>query len=118
MGFCNRILILRKGELQRIATPETLYYKPRTVYEAEFFGPLNRVLVDGKKIKFRPDEFSLQGEGNPLNVVFSRADWHGAFWYNYFQTISGKEIILFNFEPLNEVSKIYIRKKTSSSVHL
>ncbi|MBU2018848.1 MAG: ABC transporter ATP-binding protein [Bacteroidetes bacterium] len=118
MGFCDRILILKKGEVQRIAKPEKLYFTPRNVYEAEFFGPINKVTIEHKKIQFRPDEFTLNGDGIPLNCSFERAEWHGAYWYNYFRTTTGKEIILFNFEPLNENSKIYIRKQASRKVRL
>ena len=113
LGLCNRLLILKKGKVYRISTPEKLFNQPKTVYEAEFFGAYNKIRYDEKWLFFRPNEYVLENSGEEyyeLHVDFKNAVWHGCYWNNYFD-FEGKELILFNFEPLNGIKKIYIPKK-------
>lgn len=45
MALADRIVLMRDGRIEQQGTPEDLYYRPATLFAAEFFGqpPINRL---------------------------------------------------------------------------
>ncbi len=41
MAMSDRIVLLRRGELEQVATPREIYYQPATAYVAQFVGQTN-----------------------------------------------------------------------------
>ncbi len=74
------------------------------------FGPINEILLQDKKILFRPDEFVVNNKGE-FKIQFESALFMGAVFNNFFTTPNGEEIILYSFEPLHDVAAIDIVKK-------
>jgi len=67
LALSDRILVLRKGEIEQIATPEELYHIPSSDFVGRFIGepPINlidgEVYSEGKKTFFKAgDDFSIQ----------------------------------------------------------
>ena len=57
----DRIVVLDKGKIQQVATPEEIYYKPKNKFVGGFIGQMNFVNVDviNRKFKIENQEFSL-----------------------------------------------------------
>ncbi len=59
MSMADTIVLMEKGVIQQIGTPEDLYYNPANVFTARFIGtpPMNilELGVDGNKLGFRPE---------------------------------------------------------------
>ncbi len=63
LTMSDRIVVMNKGRIEQIGTPEEIYYRPRTAFVATFIGEANilRSVVEGSS-----------GEGR-VRVI-----WHGA----------------------------------------
>lgn len=56
----DRIAILRKGQLEQVATPSKVYHQPANEYCANLFGPANLVSSKNQEpVWARPEEFQL-----------------------------------------------------------
>jgi iron(III) transport system ATP-binding protein len=112
LSLADRIIYIDKGEVKRIASPFEFYYQPEHTVEAAFFGTINRVEISGKKIFFRPNEYVLnEDDGIKLELKFIDSQFLGAYYLNHFITNQKEAITLLNFESLNHVKRISIRKK-------
>lgn len=110
MGLCDSAIYFKNGKIKRIASPEKFYRNPKSIEEAEFFGPVNSILLNDKRKLFRPNQYTLtnSGENQKLEVEFRFAEQHGPLVHNYFKSKRGEEILLFNLEALNTVNCIYV----------
>lgn len=115
LSLADRILFFNDGEILRIDTPENFYFDPSSEFEGLFFGDLNAVVIDRKKILFRPIEFDLNVKETdiPLEVKFIKSVFFGAYYKNYFVTKKKESIILNHRESLSHVQKIAINKKNN-----
>ena len=59
MGLGNRIVVMEKGRVRQIGTPQEIYHKPADTFVATFVGspPMNLVEGGGVLIGFRPESF-------------------------------------------------------------
>lgn len=113
MEWADRIVHLSKGRIRRIATSENFYDDPQSLEEARFFGPVNKVLLDGgKQIYFRPEGFRLEKDDQhsiELNLTFKRQTKMG--WYNIFEfRFQNRSVILYSTKDLSEFSKFFVKK--------
>ncbi len=110
IGLCDKAIYFKNGIIKRIASPDKFYNKPKTIEEAEFFGPINSVSIDDKRILFRPNQYEIHALGGKmkLKVEFRFAEQQGPLVYNYFRTKRGEEILLFNLEFMNSINCIYV----------
>lgn len=109
LGVCDRVVYLKNGRVKRQANPEQFFYTPKTIEEAELFGPINSVNVGGKRHLFRPNAYSLSSGAVELSVTYISSEFQGMYWMNKFKLPNQrKEIILFSLKPLSELNKIYI----------
>lgn len=115
LSLADRILFFNDGKILRIDTPENFYFDPSDEFEGLFFGDLNAVVIDRKKILFRPIEFDLNVKETdiPLEVKFIKSVFFGAYYKNYFVTEKKESIILNHRESLSHVQKIAINKKNN-----
>jgi multiple sugar transport system ATP-binding protein len=67
MTLGDRVAVMRKGELQQLASPQTLYREPVNLFVAEFIGSpamnLVEATVDGSRVRF--GEHSLPVDSRP-----------------------------------------------------
>ena len=65
MTLGDRVAVMRKGELQQLDTPQSLYRTPVNLFVAEFIGSpamnLVEARVDGGKVRFGAHTLSLDG---------------------------------------------------------
>ncbi|MFA7274401.1 MAG: ABC transporter ATP-binding protein [Crocinitomicaceae bacterium] len=109
LSLCDEVIYLKNGQIKRKGVPERFYDSPKSIEEAEFFGPINSVWIEGKRKLFRPNQFCLNHDANQsLELTFQKARKSGAYWSNYFKTGRGEDVLLFTFEPFKTDIKIYV----------
>jgi iron(III) transport system ATP-binding protein len=71
MTLADRIVLLREGRVEQIATPTDLYRRPRTLFAARYFSELNEVARAGTPAYLRPHDVDLvdTAAGTPLRVT-------------------------------------------------
>jgi ABC-type multidrug transport system ATPase subunit len=114
LSLADKILFMKKGRIYRQGKPKDFYYKPRTIEEANLFGPINSVLIGDKRCLFRPDEVSFipVSEGIPLTLTFHKAVFIGGIYENYFRTLRNENVMLYSINnEMSDVKEGYIVKK-------
>ena len=110
LGVSDSICILKNGRLSRKKNRIEAYYNPSSKIDALFFGPINSIVLNGKRVLFRPDEYKQNSSG-AISLSFVRAVFLGSIYYNYFYTLAKDEIVLISINPLNNTTAIDIDKK-------
>lgn len=110
LGVSDSICILKNGRLSRKKNRIEAYYNPSSKIDALFFGPINSIVLNGKRVLFRPDEYKQNNSGSIL-LSFVRAVFLGSIYYNYFYTLAKEELVLISINPLNNTTAIDIDKK-------
>jgi iron(III) transport system ATP-binding protein len=110
LGLCDEAIYMKNGKIKRKTTPNNFYEKPKSIEEAEFFGPVNSILLNGKRKLFRPNQYNLEKleTKERLELAFRFSEVNGPLVNNYFQSKRGEEVLLFNLEPMKEVNCIYV----------
>ncbi len=109
LGLCDKVIYIKKGKIKRQGKPNRFYDYPRSIEEAEFFGPVNVVQLGQKRILFRPDQYSLvDSEKNKLNIKYKKSRKQGPLFHNEFISKRGEEILLFSFNSMETVNCIYV----------
>jgi iron(III) transport system ATP-binding protein len=97
LSFADRLAVMRSGQLDQVGTPEDVYYRPRTLFVAQFLGrtnlllsqaagreadtPLGRVRLnrdaDGTVlVSLRPEHLTLsapEANDGPVGTIVGRA---------------------------------------------
>ena len=110
LGVSDSICILKNGRLSRKKNRIEAYYNPSSKIDALFFGPINSIVLNGKRVLFRPDEYKQNSSGE-ISLSFARAVFLGSIYYNYFYTLAKEELVLISINPLNNTTAIDIDKK-------
>lgn len=109
MSMCDTIHFLNKGKVTRTATPEAFYFKPKTKFEGAFFGEINHITRNRKRVLFRPNEYTLEGaDENAIEVQFIRSVFQGTYYATYFKTLKKETVVLYAKQPLKNSSIIYL----------
>lgn len=113
LGFADQIIHMKNGKIARKSNPESFYYRFASVEEARLFGAVNSVVIDGKRVYFRPDEYSLERiEGKQfVPVKFSHSLFTGPVYQNYFSSERKEKVVLYSFNKLQHVKGFTIVKK-------
>ncbi|MBR4080869.1 MAG: ABC transporter ATP-binding protein [Clostridia bacterium] len=86
MAMSDRIIVINRGVIQQIGTPEEIYKRPANQFVADFVGKVDflRVSAQGGRLKFQTIDQSIpyHGEKNgslvfavrPENVMISKAE--------------------------------------------
>jgi len=75
MTISDRIVVMNKGVIEQVGTPEEIYDKPKSKFVAEFIGNMNFVDVDEKIIAARPENTIISKDnngtyfGNIVNII-------------------------------------------------
>ena len=110
LGVSDSICILKNGRLSRKKNRIEAYYNSSSKIDALFFGPINSIVLNGKRVLFRPDEYKQNSSG-AISLSFVRAVFLGSIYYNYFYTLAKEELVLIIINPLNNTTAIDIDKK-------
>ena len=110
LGISDTVCILKKGTLSAKRKPINCYYNLSNKADALLFGPINSVLINEKRVLFRPDEFIINKNGE-IQLNYIASVFLGLVYYNYFYSLKNEEIILLSFEPLKNNISIDINKK-------
>lgn len=64
MTMADRIVVMREGEIEQIASPKELYQNPLTTFVARFIGnpPMNLLEKAGKIMGIRPEDIRISEE--------------------------------------------------------
>jgi len=97
LSFADRLAVMRSGQLDQVGTPEEVYYRPRTLFVAQFLGrtnlllsqatgeeadtPLGRVRLNREAdgtvlVSLRPEHLTLaapETADGPMGTVVGRA---------------------------------------------
>lgn len=60
LTMSDRVCLLHGGRIEQLSTPSELYFKPRTVFAADFLGDAN--LFDGRVVDKRGEEVVVRCE--------------------------------------------------------
>lgn len=109
MSLSDNIIVMQKGVVAQMGTPEKIYYEPVNEFVADFIGEANFLdgkLIgreDGKKLLLRPESVTLGDSGVlPCRVILST--FMGS--YQNYQVLVKDEIIkITDFNPRSK--KIY-----------
>jgi len=116
MALSDNIIIMSKGVVEQMGSPEEIYYHPKTEFVADFIGEANFLPGEligeaGKTIVLRPEAATLADEGGlPCKVVLSC--FMGSY-QNYHVMVGDKLVKLEEYNPKNK--KIY---KVGDECHL
>ncbi|MDN3557491.1 ABC transporter ATP-binding protein [Halomonas maura] len=91
LGLADRIMVMEKGTVHQIGTPQQLYYDPADTFVAGFIGdpPMNLLPLDGRIIGVRPEHFHLAAEAPndeivlELDIEVEHLEFLGAEWLVY-----------------------------------
>jgi iron(III) transport system ATP-binding protein len=113
LSLTDKVYCMKNGKIYRSGKPHDLYYKPKTLEEAQLFGPVNSIKLSEKRVVFRPDEYTLEQNctGERVEVEFERSIFNGQVYENYFCTSNGERITLYAMKSLDHVSSFVIRRK-------
>jgi ABC-type sugar transport system ATPase subunit len=110
LGISDTVCILKKGKLSAKKNPINSYYNLSNKADALLFGPINAVLINEKRVLFRPDEY-VENKNGAIQLNYIASVFLGLVYYNYFYSPNNEEIILLSFEPLKNNICIDINKK-------
>lgn len=66
MAISDKVIIMNKGVVAQMGTPQEIYYHPVDEFVADFIGEAN--FLKGPAEKINGDEVTLNIEGNPITV--------------------------------------------------
>jgi putative spermidine/putrescine transport system ATP-binding protein len=76
LAMSDRICLMNDGRIEQIGTPGELYFRPASVFAADFLGESN--LLDAVVIAAGDGRVELEGPGGtPFKAVMSRSVWPG-----------------------------------------
>ncbi|MFM7596519.1 MAG: ATP-binding cassette domain-containing protein [Flavobacteriales bacterium] len=91
LGICKHMAFLTKGKLSKFFDPMERYWNLKNLQEARWFGEVNSITWNDRKIRFRPSAYSIQAKGLPLSL--NRCFFNGTVFIHYFYT-SDKELVV------------------------
>ncbi|MFY0651927.1 MAG: ABC transporter ATP-binding protein [Cyclobacteriaceae bacterium] len=117
MTLADRIMIMRRGKIIQVATPEQLYYKPKTEYAANFLGPMNYLFLNGdsEKTGVRPEQIKISRTGKFHGVV-SNSIFQGLHYHVYVKSdISKKDVLMYADKSLDAGKEIQFQIQLPSA---
>lgn len=81
LSMSDRVVVMDKGRIQQIGTPQDIYNEPKNAFVADFIGESNIVegtMIDDYRVKFAGKEFKCLDKGfekmSPVDVVIRPED--------------------------------------------
>ncbi|MCU0448179.1 MAG: ABC transporter ATP-binding protein [Microscillaceae bacterium] len=114
LALADRIVVMQKGEILQIDSPQKIYEKPRTKYVAEIFGAINWLppawvknelkiqLTANQIVGIRPENLVLSSLPQP-NYFQGKVEaiFYAGFYQHILVKISAKVSLLIMTEPAN-----------------
>jgi len=72
IAMSDRIIVMNKGRIEQMGTPEDLYLRPKTRFVAGFFGENN--LIDGRVTGVAADNATVETAIGPVEVAHHASD--------------------------------------------
>lgn len=64
MALSDRVVVMNKGAIEQVGSPQEIYHRPRSRYVADFIGEMNFLdLGEGKVLAIRPEQVMVSGGG-------------------------------------------------------
>lgn len=70
LTISDRIVVMRRGKIEQIGTPNGLYMKPKTIFVANFVGEAN--FMEGSVVKVEEKEIYVETRGGFMVRVFEK----------------------------------------------
>ncbi|OIJ20137.1 ABC transporter ATP-binding protein [Anaerobacillus alkalidiazotrophicus] len=67
MSMSDKVIVMNKGKIEQIGTPQEIYQRPKTKFVADFIGTAN--FINGKISKVTEDELFIQTEDSVLKAI-------------------------------------------------
>lgn len=110
----SRVLIMKQGGILRDLDKKDLFLFPQSHYEALITGGYNEINLNGKRINFRRNEFSLSLTDEfklALKVEVKDILYLGAKYILKVETKSKESFILESSAELEGINEIYLKDK-------
>ena len=111
LGLSDFIYFLNNGKLSARKTPFNSYYNLKHLGNSKLFGIVNQISLNGKNLRFRPDEYE---EANRIDIRYETSILLGTHYLNYFSSGRTEQIILSSSIPLKKLTSIRIKKKLTN----
>lgn len=111
LGLSDFIYFLNNGKLSARKTPFNSYYNLKHLGNSKLFGIVNQISLNGKNLRFRPDEYE---EANGIDIRYENSIFLGTHYLNYFSSGRTEQIILSSSIPLEKLTSIRIKKKLTN----
>lgn len=85
----DRIGVIDSGRMLQVGTPKELYLSPKEERVAKFFGKINVLIWDSKKICIRPENFYIDKNG-VIEAEVREIVYHGAYNEIFFKSQYGE----------------------------
>lgn len=112
MSMSNRIIVMSKGEIQQVATPEEIYNQPKNKIVMEFIGKSNW-LGDSA---IRPENVSIENKGQDtsLDAVVKNVAFLGERYEIMAEIYGGNQWMIYHDKriDLNSDIKVYFNKNS------
>lgn len=111
LGLSDFIYFLNNGKLSARKTPFNSYYNLKHLGNSKLFGIVNQISLNGKNLRFRPDEYE---KANGIDIRYENSIFLGTHYLNYFSSGRTEQIILSSSIPLEKLTSIRIKKKLTN----
>lgn len=120
LSIADRILIMNKGRLEQIGTPEEIYNNPRTEFVLNFIGWSNLIESTNGDLKFiRPERIIIDSKKGEIEGVIEEKLFLGSIIHYKIKTKSKVYKVQKNNDGLNDYNigdKVYISIETTGQI--
>ncbi|MBX7095719.1 MAG: ABC transporter ATP-binding protein [Flavobacteriales bacterium] len=103
LQLSDRVMIMKAGSVERIASPEEIYYHPKNDYQAELFGSFNKI---SKSTYVRPSAIRIcQSHKSKFSGVISAISFRGELTEYKVKSQGGKVIYFINTQSNFPIGK-------------
>lgn len=107
MEWSSKIYFLNEGKFDRIDSPQGFYNFPTSYFEGRFFGELNEISINRKKVLFRPNQYRIVSEGE-IQLISKTSQFCGFYFRNEFKTSKNERVILYQNEVIEKGRTLHI----------
>lgn len=82
LSMGDRIVVMNRGEIEQIGTPEEIYNNPSSDFVADFIGTSNFLKREGKNVMIRPEDITLSNikSEDSLTHVVKNIEFRGSIY--------------------------------------
>lgn len=112
MEWADRIAHISEGKLKRVDDAVHFYNEPDSLEQAEFFGAVNVLDLDGETCYFRPEDFSFKRDAeHSIPLSLSIDDQKKIAWfYRVSASLESQKYQLITPVMIEDVDEIFIKE--------